>query len=309
MRCIAIIGVLLATSVALDADDALPLMGLAHVGIRVSDLERARAFYSGVLGFENAFTTTKEDGSVFVAYFKVNDHQFIEIFPGLRSEDTIPMTHIAMWTEDLEKTRQIMLSRGLAPTEIHKGPRDHNLSFSLRQLPGQNLVFLEFVQYMPDSLHMLRKGKSLGARRLSTHLEHAGIITTSLDAALKFYVEQLGFKETWRRVDGDTKRVALIHLRMPGPSGDYVELSNQPGNTNLTRTRAGSAAHCSLEVLDIKPAYQATLDRGETKDRKEPRFGLDLRWQFNLFDPDGTRVELMQPRAKDTPLPPVAYGN
>jgi catechol 2,3-dioxygenase-like lactoylglutathione lyase family enzyme len=301
--------VLLWIAVAVCAAEDLTLMGLAHVGIRVSDLERARTFYGGVLGFENAFTTKKDDGSVFVAYMKVNDHQFIELFPGLKPEDTVPITHIAMWTEDLEKSRQIMLSRGLTPTEIHKGRRDHNLSFSLRQLPGQNLVFLEFVQYMPDSLHMLSKGKSLGARRLSAHLEHAGIITTDLDAALRFYVERLGFKETWRRINRDSKRVALIHLRMPGPSGDYIELSNQSGNTSPTRARAGSAAHCSLEVPDIKAAYQATLDRGETKDPKEPRFGLDLRWQFNLFDADGTRVELMQPRAKDTTFPPVAYAN
>lgn len=296
---------LLALTVGTAAGDDLPLMGLAHVGIRVSDLDSARAFYSGVLGFENAFTTQNDDGSVFVAYMKVNDHQFIELFPGLKSEDTIPMTHIAMWTEDLNKTREMMIARGLSPTEIHKGPRDHNLSFSLRQLPGQNLVFLEFVEYMPDSLHMMSKGKALGAKRLSTHLEHAGIITTDLDKALKFYVDQLGFRETWHRVNEDTKRVMLIHLRMPGPSGDYVELSNQSGNAKLTRARAGMAAHCSLEVPDIKTAYHATLDRGVTKDRKEPRFGLDLRWQFNLFDPDGTRVELMQPRDKNAVLPPV----
>jgi lactoylglutathione lyase len=200
-----------------------------------------------------------------------------------------------------------MLSRGLAPTEIHKGPRDHNLSCSLRQLPGQNLVFLEFVQYMPDSLHMLSKGKALGARRISTHLEHAGIIATDMDVALKFYVDRLGFKEMWRRESAETKKVALIHLRMPGPSGDYVELSNQSGNTTLTRTRAGGAAHCSLEVPEIKAAFQETLNRGQTKDRAQPRFGLDLRWQFNLYDPDGTRVEMMQPRDKDAVLPPVAY--
>ena len=45
-----------------------------------------------------------------------------------------------------------------------------------------------------------------------------------------------------------------------------------------------------------KAAYQRTLEWGMTEDRKLPRFGLDERWQFNLFDPDGTRVEFMQPR-------------
>ena len=276
----------------------LPLLGLAHVGIRVSDLARARAFYGDLIGLEEAFTTTNDDGSVFCAYFKVNDHQFIEIFPGLQADQVVPMTHIAMYTADLEKLRRMMIDRGLKPGKISQGPRDHNLSFSIRDLPGQNLTFLEFVQYMPDSLHTRDTGHHLGARRISTHLEHAGIVTTDVDAAYNFYVERLGFRETWRRPNPDTGKVALIHLRMPGGSGDYIELSNLSGVADLARKRAGTAAHCSLEVPDIRKAYQETLDRGETKDRQEPRFGLDQRWQFNLFDPDGTRVEFMQPRAQ-----------
>ena len=276
----------------------LPLLGLAHVGIRVSDLEKARAFYGGVAGLDEAFATKKDDGSVFCAYFKVNDHQFLEIFPGLPGDAVVPMTHIAFYTERLEDARSMILKLGIAATQIHKGPRDGNLSFSIRNLPGQNLTFLEFVQYMPGSLHTNDVGKHLSARRISSHLEHAGIVTTDVDAAYQFYVEKLGFRETWRRPNPDTGKVALIHLRIPGGSGDYIELSNLSAVTNLTRARAGTAAHCSLEVPEIKAAYQETLRRGETKDRKEPRFGLDKRWQFNLFDPDGTRVEFMQPRGE-----------
>ena len=178
---------------------------------------------------------------------------------------------------------------------INKGPRDGNLSCTIRELPGQNLKFLEFVQYLPDSLHSKAVGKALGAQRISTRLEHAGIIATDYEAAKKFYVEKLGFRETWSRKQ-ENGQPFLIHLRMPGPSGDYVELSNKP--KPLARPAAGMAAHFSLTVPDIKAAYQLTIDRGMTKDRKEPRFGQDERWQFNLFDPDGTRVECMQPKAK-----------
>ena len=71
-------------------------MGLAHVGICVSDLEKSRAFYRDVLGFEEAFDTKKPDGSVAVAFFKVNDQQFIELFPRLPADQVVPMTHIAM---------------------------------------------------------------------------------------------------------------------------------------------------------------------------------------------------------------------
>ena len=57
------------------------------------------------------------------------------------------------------------------------------------------------------------------------------------------------------------------------------------------------SAHFLLTVRDSKVAWRQALDRGMTKERKEPRFGLDERWQFNLFDPDGTRAECMQPKA------------
>src|ERR1700722_16969807 len=139
----------------------------------------------------------------------------------------------------------MMQDLGVSPTDIKTGTRDGNLSFTIGKLPGQNLGFLEFIQYMPDSLYVKSIGQSLSERRIASHLEHAGIVTTDVNAALKFYVNTLGFRETWRRGNPDTGNVALVHLRMPGPSGDYVELSNQTGNTNLTRARAGTAAHIS----------------------------------------------------------------
>jgi Glyoxalase/Bleomycin resistance protein/Dioxygenase superfamily len=91
------------------------------------------------------------------------------------------------------------------------------------------------------------------------------------------------------------KACAMVRQDLEADS-PYVELSNKP--KPLTRPAAAMAAHFSLTVPDIKAAYQLTLDRGMTKDRKEPRFGRDERWQFNLFDPDGTRVECMQPKAR-----------
>jgi catechol 2,3-dioxygenase-like lactoylglutathione lyase family enzyme len=275
--------------------DELPLVGLAHVGIRVSDLEKSRAFYRDVLGYEEAFDTRKSDGSIAVAFFKINDHQFIELFPGLPADEVVPMTHIAMETDNIEKLHEMLQSRGVAVGPINKGPRDGNLSCAIRELPGQNLKFLEFVQYLPDSLHSKAMGKALGPRRISTRLEHAGIIATDYEAAKQFYIEKLGFQETWSRKQ-ENGQPFLVHLHMPGRGGDFVELSNKP--KPLARPAAGMAAHFSLTVPDIKIAYQLTLDRGMTKDRKEPRFGLDERWQFNLFDPDGTRAECMQPKAK-----------
>lgn len=282
--------------------EELPLLGLAHVGIRVSDLEKSRGFYHDVLGCEEAFATRKADGSVMVAFLKINDRQFVELFPGLPADQVVPMTHIAIETDDIEKLHHLLEERGVKVGKINKGPRDGNLSCTIRDLPGQELKFLEFVQYLPDSLHRKAVGKALGPQRISTHLEHADIIATNYEAARRFYIEKLGFRETWSRRQ-ENGQPFLVHLRLPGGSGDYVELSNKP--KPLARPAAGMAAHFSLTVPDIKAAYQLTLERGMTKDRKEPRFGQDERWQFNLFDPDGTRAECMQPKAGPKPGDPA----
>jgi catechol 2,3-dioxygenase-like lactoylglutathione lyase family enzyme len=277
--------------------EELPLLGLAHVAVRVSDIGKARAFYHGVLGFDEVFDFKAPDGSLAMAFFKVNDDQYVEVFPGIRPNDKILMTHIGILTSDIQKLHKMLEDRGLAPTAVKMGPRDHAYNFTIRNPPGQRLQFLEFMQYLPGSVYRENKGKALSERRISTRLEHAGIITTDLQAARSFYVDKMGFKETWNRKRDDGS-ILLMHLRMPGPSGDYVELSVRPPDAVLSKQQAGMAAHFSLEVPDIKAAYKLSLDRGLTENRKDPRFGLDERWQFNLFDPDFTRVECMQPRAK-----------
>ena len=289
-----LVPLVLGSQLASSRAEELPLLGLAHVGIHVSNLDKSRAFYRDVLGYEEAFDTKKSDGSVAVAFFKINDQQFLELFPGLPEEEIVPMTHIAILTDNIQKLHEMLEARGVRVGPINKGPRDGNLSCSIRELPGQNMKFLEFVQYLPDSLHSKAAGKALGTKRISTHLEHAGIIATDYEAARKFYTEKLGFQETWSRKN-DKGGPFLDHLQLPGPSGDFVELSNKP--KPLARQAAGMAAHFALTVPDAKAAYQLARDRGVTKDLKEPRFGKDDRWQFNLFDPDSTRAECMQPKA------------
>jgi lactoylglutathione lyase len=279
----------------------LPLLGLAHVGFRVTDLEKARAFYHGVLGYDEAFDLNGPKGNVTLAYFKVNDTQFIEIFPGDVPENKVMMTHIAMYTGDLEKLHKMIEERGLNPTKINTG-RDGNHNFGIHNLPGQSLGFLEFVQYLPGSKHSEAVGKFLNERRISTHLEHAGIVITDFEAARHFYVDQLGFQVMWD-YKKDGKTTSLLHLRMPGPSGDYVEIPNPRGP--LTGKWIGVTAHISLTVPDVEAANKEVAARGVTG-LVPPMFGPDNRWQLNLYDPDGTRVEYMSPKKSGAGFQPAA---
>jgi len=275
------------------AANELPITGLAHTGFKVSDLEKARSYYSGVLGFREAFDLRDSSAAVTAAFFKINDDQYVEITPGLKPDEVIRFTHAAFSTSDVEKLHRMLEARGLAPAKIENG-RDGNRSFRLRD-PEQNE--LEFVQIMPGSLQTQARGKYLDGR-ISGHLYHAGLAITNLDAALAFYGDKLGFAEFWRGGPTDIyEKSVWFNMRTPGTRGDYVELMLHSGPQ--TRQQYGSMQHICLEVPDIQAGRKIALERGQYDAAKlEPRVGHNRKWQLNLFDPDGTRTELMEPNAQ-----------
>ncbi len=286
--------------------ESLPLLGLAKVCLRVSDFDRAKAFYSSLAGFDIACDVTNADGSVAAAYFKINDEQFFEIIPGLQPGVLPPMAGLAIRTDQLEKLRRMLAGRGLNPGEIHTDS-DGDTGFDLTNLPGQMVGYLEFVEYGPDSLAQRTQGQFLSTRRLSTHMEHVGIYTTNFDDAYNFYVKTLGFHENYRRVTTDQSTVVLDHIQMPGPSGDFVELMNHSGATRpLTKRGAGSAAHFAFTVPNEKAVVATAHARAPDMFLVHPGYGLDNRWNFNLYDPDWTRMEFMQVVDPAHPTPAVA---
>lgn len=89
---------------------------------------------------------------------------------------------------------------------------------------------------------------------------------------------------------GDTDWVA-----MQVPDGtDWLEyMLNHPAHPDLRLM--GVLNHISLGVADMKKA-QAILESHGWKPHgdEKPQMGKDGKWQLNLFDPDLTRIELME---------------
>ncbi len=88
-----------------------PIVGLAHVGLFVSDISKAEEFYGHVLGFAH-FSLDKPTGGLMLNYYKVNDHQYIEIYPGLKGDDEDRLSHVAFETTDARKLRDYLASKG-----------------------------------------------------------------------------------------------------------------------------------------------------------------------------------------------------
>lgn len=267
------------------------IIGVAHIAFQVSDLTKARQFYGELLGYEEPFQIFNPDGKLALTYFKVNERQYIEIFPGLPPEKDDRLSHIAFETTDIEALRNYLEEKQIkVPTKVNRG-RDGNLNFTVIDPDGHKV---EFVQYMPGSSHTKNTGKHLPPQRISDRMLHVGVTVTDAAAADRFYKDVLGFSETWR--GGSTESVTnWINMKVPDGT-DYVEYMLMTNKVN--RRQLGSLHHVALQVPDIQKALETVRERPTGRDREvvqSPRIGRNNRWQLNLYDPEGSRTELMEP--------------
>ena len=267
------------------------VLGISHVAFQVSDLAAARAFYEDFLGYRARSVTAAKAGPGECVLVPVNDRQYVELQPGLPpGEDRLD--HVALETDDVEAMRRYLASRGIdVPVHSRKDPAG-NRSFTVRDPEGHAL---ELVQHLGQGG---RARSSPAADSVSRRLLHAGILVGDLEEAAKFYGETLGFTEVWR---GSSTGTVLSWTNMKVPEGtDYLEFMLY-GDLPAPSAR-GTQHHLCLEVPDIERArarLEARPHRSSYPRALEVRVGRNRKRQLNLFDPDGTRVELMEPDTVD----------
>lgn len=278
--------VLLALPLLAAAPERPPVLGVSHVAVQVSDLVKARAFYGGVLGFSE-----RPPAAQHTAIFIVNDRQRLIVRDGLpasRNERFLDVAFevepgITAWLE----SRRIAFEAPVTDADaggrrtVVTDPDGHAIHFVERAGPNR--------LPLPD-------------RRISKRILHAGLTIKDPEAADRFYKDALGFSEFWRggRPPGT---ISWINMRVPDGT-DYLEYMLYP-NAPPDRRQLGSAHHVALLVPDIQQALETVRARtkpGDPNHRANPSIGVNNRWQLNVFDPDGTRIEFMEPwpmRASD----------
>jgi len=277
------------------ADPARPhITGISHIALYVHDLDKSRAFYKDFLGFAEPYSLTNQDGSVRLTWIKINDRQSIELFPET-TNGTDRLYHIALETDDAAGMRDYLAARGVkVPAQVSRG-KIGNWNYFIRDPDGRTV---EIVQYAPDGWTLLNQGKFLPDTRISTNMPHVGVLEGDLGAAKAFYDGILGLRETWRGTRNPAM-LSWVHERVPDGK-DYLELmlyAQLPAPD-----KRGGAHHLCLEVPDIEKARAILAARAERIGYLRPmtiQTGVNRKRQLNLFDPDGTRVELMEPRTVD----------
>jgi len=207
------------------APQSAALSGIAHVAIRVGDLERSRAFYR-TLGYEEAFAMDA-GGSPTEAFFKINDRQFIEIYPRREPGQAIGFMHVCFEAPDLNALHQEYEAQGLTPTPVKKagagnllftlqGPEEPGLPAGLRPQATQNI---EYTQYMPGSRHTLDRGKHLGTNRIAEEMAGVAISVSDSAAAAAFYLTKLSFQRMAHPLEPGIPALAL-----PNATNNFIEL-------------------------------------------------------------------------------------
>jgi lactoylglutathione lyase len=277
------------------------ITGLSHVALFVKDVEQSRAFYRDFLGFAEPYSVNDDDGKLRLTFIKVNDNQVIELFPE-REPGSDRLNHIALIVDDAEAMRAYLAAKGIkVPEKVPKG-RIGNSNFTIRDPDGHGV---EFVQYEPDGSTLRERGKHLPDTRIAPRISHAGILVADLDRANAFYRDVLGLRETWRG-SRDGKLLSWVNLTVPD-GDEYLELMLHDRGEVTPQSRLISH-HICLELPDV-PAAEATLKSRPLppgcKPMTEAKVGRNGKRQINLYDPDGTRVEIMEPRTADgKPVPP-----
>lgn len=294
---------LLVSGLAADDGPQRPkIYGVAFVRLKSSDFSKASETYSKILGL-GAGTSKGKNGCTNVKNpcFVVNESQHVELVPAHAGDPGSWLEEIAFSTSSVGGMRDYLRFHGISVSEIKTTPEGS--AFVETQDPeGNRIGFVE------RSAH---GSFSPGPHQVSSFLVHAGFVAKDLHVMNKFYLDTLGFRLYWKggfkdlppgtpEKDSD---IDWFEIQVPdGP--DWVEyMLNIPANAD--HQELGVQNHFCLGVRNMQEAIEELHKNGLAPDSKfaddKPEIGRDGKWQYDVYDPDLTRIELMEPRPTKDP--------
>jgi len=301
------------------------------VGITVSDLDRAVAFYTGVLPFEK-LSETKLEGpelealeGIFGAHVRVArlrlGRETLELTEYLaprgrpvpadsRSND-LWFQHIALIVSDMGRAYALLRDHHVeyassAPQRLPDwNPAAGGIrAFYFKDPDGHPLEILEFPRGKGEPRWQAKGSLFLG-------IDHTAIVVSDTDASLHFWRDILGLavageSENWGTEQERLNNVPGVHLRITTlrpPAGPGVELLEylsprdgrpRPADTHandLIEWQTSVAVHEAPQLLGTLRA--AHVPPGSSNLVKFPTSGLGFASGLLVADPDGHSVRLV----------------
>ncbi|MBB6511071.1 VOC family protein [Rhizobium soli] len=131
----------------------LTVSSIAHVAIRVKDIDRTLAFYIDKLGFSELMRLDR-DGRLWLVYLRITDDQYLEIFPEAEGEnvpgpEALGYNHMCLAVPDIEQTVRELESAGIALIRPKIKALDGNWQTWIADPDGHRI---ELMQMAPDGM-------------------------------------------------------------------------------------------------------------------------------------------------------------
>jgi len=169
--------------------------------------------------YQEPFTLNKPNGGgLLLTYFKVNDHQYIEVFPELNDPKQDRLSHISFETTNADQLRAYLGSQGVKVPDQLESRQDGNRGFSVKDPDGHTV---EFVEYVEGSLHSRNFGKFLPATPHFPTDYPRGRSGQRPRPRRSLYRDILGFKDIWHGGMKDD-RTDWVDMRVPDGT-DWLE--------------------------------------------------------------------------------------
>jgi catechol 2,3-dioxygenase-like lactoylglutathione lyase family enzyme len=255
---------------------------IAYVRLLWSDSKAATAFYEKLSAINPSLSRNPdcEERCVWCEIYSGERFAHLGEQVVLIKDDSLSprnrVDEIVFEVSDAKKMEQYLVSKGV----VIRSSTPRLEYFDVLDPEGHRIGFVQ------------RSGTPENTSKHSSLLPliHAGFVTHDRTAMEHFYKEVLGFQVYWH---GGMKDKDTDWLDLQVPDGtDWIEfMLNVPADAD--KKLLGVMNHIALGVPDIHVAAKQLLTNG-MKLTEEPKIGRDGKWQLNLYDPDDTRVELME---------------
>jgi 3,4-dihydroxyphenylacetate 2,3-dioxygenase len=252
----------------------------AHGEYRVTDLERARAFYVDALGFVE---TERTAGALYLRGLEERDHHSLV----LRRAESAGAGHLAFRVsspDDLERLARYFIGDGLTPRWVEEG-QEPGQGLALRVqdpfgLPLEFVAGVERVESLLQRFDLYRGGQVM-------RFDHFNCQVPDVNSAYTWYSTSLGFGCSEYTVADDSGQLWAVWLQRK-PNVHDLALMNGVG------PRVHHLGFWVAEPMSVVRACDVLAALGYTSciERGPGRHGISNAFFLYLRDPDGNRIEL-----------------
>ena len=282
-----LVSVILCTSASAQEERSRPpITGIAAVQFYSTNMNSARSFYTRVMSGEGTPSDAcrwcerssiggERPMTAFSFFMQLSSGQNLVLATAPKTPPSNLFYEMVLATDDVQAMKKYLAAKKIPILKMRDSSDEY---FAVIDPEGHRIGFRR-----PTNASTPRAWSNL-------RIIHVGFVVRDPDAEDRFYRDILGFHVYWHggRKDDET---SWVDMQVPDGT-DWIEyMLNVPANAD--HHTLGVMNHMALGVPDIHAAEEQLRKNGWSGN-EQPKVGRDGKWQLNLYDPDDTRVELME---------------